>query len=73
MDDTQPYDDHHAMYAQEEGASATAESANEAEWLAEEERTREDLWHDIYQAVRNARRYLITEREIQRAVTEALQ
>jgi hypothetical protein len=49
-----------------------ADLLNEGEILGENERTKEELWHDIYQAVRNARRYLITESEIQRAVTEAL-
>ena len=61
-------------YETEERESQTEREHDEAEMRgeSENERTKEELWHDIYQAVRNARRYLITESEIQRAVTEAL-
>ena len=67
-------DDQFAEYMSGEHESETGYERDQAELRgeSENERTKEELWHDIYQAVRNARRYLITESEIQRAVTEAL-
>ena len=67
-------DDQFTGYETEERESQTEREWDEAEMRGENEneRTKEELWHDIYQSVRNARRFMLTEREIQRAVTEAM-